>query len=339
MTAESQRVSDTEGGYPVGPAGRSILKPLLRAVVGVGIITLLVIRSDVRAIAEAIGGADAGWVGLAFALMMGSLVISAFRWEVFLRSLDLELAPGPTMRLTFVGAFFNAFLPTGVGGDAYKAMRVRGPDVPLSKTLASVLLDRIAGIVCLAALGLAAAIARLAAGDDGPVVPVASLISLGVLTAAGVLVLFGEKILRTGRSTWFGLRPRLQRTGRALTEAGTHPRSVRWGLLWGVATQVLAVAGHLALARALSLAVPAAALTLGLVIATVAATAPITINGLGFREGAWVWMLGLYGVRGDTALAYALLILGIFLATSAIGGVVYAVSGGQVTATTTRARA
>jgi uncharacterized membrane protein YbhN (UPF0104 family) len=114
---------------------------------------------------------------------------------------------------------------------------------------------------------------------------------------------------------------------------------VRWGILWGVVTQVLAVAAHLALARALSFRVPLAALTLGLVIATVAATAPVTINGLGFREGAWVWMLGLYGVDADRALAYALLILAMFLATSVIGGVVYAVAGGEVTATTTRAGA
>jgi uncharacterized membrane protein YbhN (UPF0104 family) len=335
---EIQEISGTEGGYPVGPGGRSVLKPLLRTVVGVGIIVLLVVRSDIGAIGEAIADADAAWIGLAFALLMGSLVVSALRWEVFLRSLDVELAPGPTMRLTFVGAFFNAFLPTGVGGDAYKAVRVRGPGVPLSRTLASVLLDRIAGIVCLAAMGLVAVIVRLAAGDPGPVVPLAALISVGVLVAAGVLVAFGERFVRTGRSTWFGLRPRLQRTARALTEAGTHPRSVRRGILWGVATQVLAVAAHLALARALSLGVPLAALTLGLVIATVAATAPITINGLGFREGAWVWVLGVYGVGGGRALAYALLILAIFLATSAIGGVVYAVAGGDVTAATTRAR-
>ncbi len=154
----------TEEGYPPRPGNRSVLKPLLRTTVGLGIIVLLVVRSDVRAIGEAIADAELVWIGLAFAALMGSLVVTAFRWEIFLRSLDVELAPGPTMRLTFVGAFFNAFLPTGVGGDAYKAMRVRGPGVPLSKTLASVLLDRIAGIVCLAALALVAGAERIAGG-------------------------------------------------------------------------------------------------------------------------------------------------------------------------------
>lgn len=337
MMTDSQGVSGTDEGYPVPPGGRSVLKPLLRTVVGVGIITLLVVRSDLWAIARAISEADPVSIALAFALLMGLLVVSALRWEVFLRSLDVDLPPGPTLRLTFVGAFFNAFLPTGVGGDAYKAFRVRGPGVPLSKTLASVLLDRIVGIVCLAAIAIVAVVTLIGAGDSGPVIPLAAFISLGILAVAVLLVAFGEKLFRPGRAGWFGLRPRLERTARSLTEAGTHPRSVRVGILWGVITQILGIASHLALARALGLRVSLSALTLGVLIATVAATAPITVNGLGVREGAWVWILGRYGVGTVDAVAYALLILAMSLATSAIGGVVYAVAGGEVRATTTRA--
>ena len=337
---DSQGISGTEGGYPVGPRGRSVLKPLLRTVVGVGTIAFLVARSDLGALGEAISDANATWILLAFALMLSVLAVSAFRWEVFLRSLDIELAAGPTMRLTFVGGFFNAFLPTGVGGDAYKAMRVRGPDVPLSKTLASVLLDRIVGLVSMAALALLAVVVRLIEVDSRSAVPlVAALVSLAILVAAGVLVILGERIARIGRSEWFGLRPRVGRTAAAIREAGTHPSSVRWGVLWGIVSQVLGVAGHVALARALDLDVSITVVTMGLLIAAVAATAPITINGLGFREGAWVWVLGAYGVGDSTALAYALLILAIFLATSVVGGIVYAVAGGEVKAVTTRARA
>lgn len=337
MMTESQGDSGTDRGYPVAERRRSVLKAVLRAAVGLAIIGLLVMRSDIQSIRRAIVRADPWLILLAFALLMALLAVSALRWEVFLRSLGVDLAPGPTLRLTFVGAFFNAFLPTGVGGDAYKAMRVRAPGVPLSKTLASVFVDRIVGIVCLAALGLVAVVMRL--GDPQTVVPIAALVSAGILLASGLLVGFGGKMVGSGRSSWFGLRERIQRTARALTEAGTHPRSLSWGVMWGMATQALGIAAHLALARALSMDVSLSALTLGVLIATVASTAPITINGLGFREGVWVWMLGAYGVGGGRPLAYALLILAMGLATSAVGGVVYALGGGDVTATTTRARA
>jgi sodium/proline symporter len=71
-------------------------------------------------------------------------------------------------------------------------------------------------------------------------------------------------------------------------------------------------------------------------IATVASAIPVTINGLGIREGIWVWSLGLYGVGNGEALAYALVVLGVALGTSALGGVVYAVGRGELTPRLTR---
>jgi hypothetical protein len=52
----------------------------------------------------------------------------------------------------------------------------------------------------------------------------------------------------------------------------------------------------------------------------------------------WVWALGVYGVGDGAALAFALLVLAMNLASSAIGGIVYAIAGGNVKPPTTRAR-
>jgi hypothetical protein len=105
---------------------------------------------------------------------------------------------------------------------------------------------------------------------------------------------------------------------------------MRRSLILGLVSQGLGIAAHVALARALNLEIPLAVISLGLLTATVASAVPLTVNGLGIREAVWVWGLGLYGVGRAEALAYALLILGVSLATSAVGGVIYAVAGGQV---------
>jgi hypothetical protein len=57
---------------------------------------------------------------------------------------------------------------------------------------------------------------------------------------------------------------------------------------------------------------------------------PLSINGLGFREGAYIWALGRFGVDHDLALAFALLILAALLLTSLVGGLVYVIFGGEV---------
>lgn len=331
---ESQGTAGTDGGYPVRARWRSAIKPVVRSAIGVGIIAILVWKSDLEAIRRVLAQSESLYIALAVILMVGVLVVAGLRWNVFLRSLSIGLQQRAAIRLTFVGAFFNAFLPTGVGGDAYKAMRVRSQDASLSTTLASVLLDRISGIVSLAGIGLVAAALRIGAGDSEPVAAIAALVSGGAIVAASVLILFGARLVGEGTATWFGIRTRLRKIADGLGEAGRDPTALRWGILGGVAAQVFGIGAHLALARAVSLDLPIAALTLGVVLATIAASVPVTINGLGIRESVWVWILGTYGLGSGRALAFALLVLAMSLASSAIGGIVYAIMGGDVSPTT-----
>lgn len=306
------------------------LKVLIRIGVGAGLVAALVWRSDLASIANALARVRPGYIAIAVVLMVSVLVVSAFRWRIFLRELDIELPFGTLLRLYFVGTFFNAFLPTGVGGDAYKAFRLGRGSQRLAHAFASVVLDRFAGIVGLAIIGLIAVAARISGGDQEVVIGLAALLAAAIITVTIVLLSQGERLLGRGGSTWFGLRPKLRNLFRAIATAGRKPRTARRAALGGLIAQGLVLGAHLSLAEALDLNVPTMAIAAILVVATVAATAPITINGLGVREAVWVWSLGLYGVSSSHGVAYAILVLGVALASSAIGGVVYVVMGADV---------
>ena len=94
--------------------------------------------------------------------------------------------------------------------------------------------------------------------------------------------------------------------------------------------QGLLLVANVLLVVALGLSVPVGALAGIVVIATVAAVIPLSINGLGFREGAYVWSFAAYGVGHNRGLAFALLMLGLVIATSAVGGIVYMLGGARV---------
>ena len=116
----------------------------------------------------------------------------------------------------------------------------------------------------------------------------------------------------------------------AFAMAGREPQAVRWGMVVGVVSAVMLVAVHALLADSLGISLPAAALPAMVLIATLTTALPFSINGLGFREAAYVWCLATSGIDHDRALAFALLVLAVTLASSAVGGIVYAVSGGEV---------
>jgi glycosyltransferase 2 family protein len=328
MAGTHKNLNLDETGLTAGQP--SVLKTLLRFGIGGMLIGLLLWSSDTDAIAKAFVGASLPHVAISVVLLLGVFAVSAFRWRSFLRPLGFELSAGPAIRLYFVGMFFNAFLPTGVGGDAYKAIRIRRGPGTLASAFASVLLDRIAGVFGLALIGIAAVSVQIASGDRAAPVLVSLLVAIAVLLAAALLLTVGDRLLGQGRSNWFGLRPKLRRVLAAAMIGGRDSRAVLWGLVGGVAAQLLVLGAHIALAQAIGLRVPIAALAASLLVAAVAATLPITINGIGVREAVWVWSLGAYGVSDSYALAFALLALGMNLVSSALGGVVYALAGSDI---------
>ncbi|MGH2579780.1 MAG: lysylphosphatidylglycerol synthase transmembrane domain-containing protein [Actinomycetota bacterium] len=321
-----------ENSKPSSPTGRSRFRGRgmrigLRAAVGVLIVVLLLVRADAHALIDSLRHADAREVALAFLVLLAGLVVNAFRWQLFLRPLGLAL-PGRTLvRLTFVGTFFNAFFPTGFGGDAYKSFRLRGP-AGMAPPLATAVLDRLAGLAGLAFLGLAGCAWRLAAGHGDRVVVVASILGVGVLTGSAVALLLAPRWSTNVQAARVGSK--LGMFGRAFATAGREPQAVRWGTVLGVVSALLLVAVNALLADSLRISLPVAALPAIVLIATLTTALPFSINGLGFREAAYVWCLASYGIGHDRTLAFALLVLTVTLASSVVGGIVYALVGGEV---------
>jgi glycosyltransferase 2 family protein len=325
-----------ENTMPSSPTSRSwfggrAMRIGLRAAVGMLIVVLLLVRADAHALIDSLRHADAREVALAFLVLLAGLVVNAFRWQLFLRPLGLAL-PGRTLvRLTFVGTFFNAFLPTGFGGDAYKSFRLRDRAAGVAPPLATVILDRLAGLAGLALLGLAGCAWRLADGHSDRVIVTASILGLGILVGSALALRLAPRRSKGGDST-SGVASRFRVFGEAFATAGREPQAIRWGTAVGIASAILFVAMNSLLADSLGISLPVAVLPAIVLLALFTTVVPLSINGLGPREAAYVWCLGTYGIGHDRALAFVLLVLAVTLASSAMGGIVYAVAGGQVRA-------
>jgi uncharacterized membrane protein YbhN (UPF0104 family) len=323
-----------EDSKPSSPISRSRfggrgMRIGLRAAVGVLIVVLLVVRADAHALIDSLRHADAPEVALAFLVLLAGLVVNAFRWQLFLRPLGLALPPSDLVRLTFVGTFFNAFFPTGFGGDAYKSFRLRDRAAGVAPPLATVILDRLAGLAGLALLALAGCAWRLAAGHGDRVIVAASILGLGILVGSALALWLAPRRSKGGDPT-SGVASRFRLFREAFATAGREPQAIRWGTVVGVVSALLLIAVNALLADSLRVSLPVAALPAIVLIATLTTALPFSVNGLGFREAAYVWCLAWYGIGHDRALAFALLVLTVTLASSVVGGIVYALAGGEV---------
>lgn len=300
-------------------------RPALRwARVGLGIALLGVLlsrvdfgRLSVRWSGLLVAGAGAGVV-----LLLTAQGVSALRWRTL-------LGPGAVawpyaFRLYLIAAFFSLFLPTAVGGDVVRAAAAGKSLGRAGHVIGTVLLDRALGVVALlvfllVGLGVAGR-ADLRLGWRPS--PQAWLIGLAAAGAAGLLAhRFREPLLRR-------FRP-LAEIGAAATDLARRPRRLAAALALGFGAQAAYVLAWLVLARSLGLGVPASSFLLTVPIVSLSTMIPLTLSGVGVREGAWILLLRPYGVPDADALTLSLVYFGCWMLVAAVGGLLFAWRGTQ----------
>jgi hypothetical protein len=294
----------------------------LRATIGALGVAVLLANADLQALRTAFGHVRPGSAALAFALLLLGLAINAVRWQVFLRPVGLAQPVVELLRLTFVGNFFNVFLPTGVGGDAYKAFRLRGEAGSMSPPLATVFLDRLAGLVGLAFVALVVCLVRLSTGNHDRVTLIAGALAFSVLAATGFALMLAPRLAATTEGT-SRLTSRIRTFAAAFATAGGSAGTVLRASALGIASALVLIAVAALAASSLGIRLPLWGFPGVVMLSASLAILPITMNGLGLREAAIVWCLAAFGIGHDEALAFALLLLVLTFASSAVGGVVY----------------
>jgi uncharacterized membrane protein YbhN (UPF0104 family) len=87
---------------------------------------------------------------LAFGLMMGSRFAVSARWHVLLRSAEMPVSFGQSMRITFAGLFASNFLPTTIGGDVVRLGGAIQLKFDAAVSAASLIADRLVGMAGMA---------------------------------------------------------------------------------------------------------------------------------------------------------------------------------------------
>ena len=307
---------------------RTVSLPLLlRCTVGVAVLAFLIRRSDLQSLTIVWDANTAMGLALATLIIAGAQVCSALRWRFLLGNED-GLPFSYLLRIYFIGFFFGLFLPTSVGGDAVRAATVsKGAKRP-GWTISSVVLER--------ALGLVAMMGLLAAG--GLVAPQvfqfavgkatfnASISSTMIAIAApiGLVLMFvafrllkssprASKLAADAIALWTSC---LQRPGAFASAFGMS-----------IVVQTAYLIAWYQLAVSLGLQVPFTSFLVFVPFVSIAAMLPITISGIGLREGAWAMLLASYGVGSADAVAFSLLYFAAFMVVGLFGGLVFAYYG------------
>jgi uncharacterized membrane protein YbhN (UPF0104 family) len=297
----------------------------LRWMISGGALGLMASRVDWPQLGERFAKAHPGWLALSALLSVGVVLLMAWRWKLVLRACDLDVPFGATSEVTFIGQFFNSFLPGSTGGDVVKAWSASrwAPDRKAAPAV-SIAYDR---LLALLALFIVSAVA----------------LGLQAIEHANLRWLFERFLFLTLGALLSGIVAVLAvpRLAQQFFKKHSHhcrlaPDATRHFLAaCGVAlpTHLINCVAALCVAHAVDLDVDFWQVAVAVAFVNCSSLLPVSIAGHGLREAGFVFIFGLYGVLGaegthgsifERVLAFSILFYARSLVSSVSGGFCYA---------------
>jgi uncharacterized membrane protein YbhN (UPF0104 family) len=252
------------------------------------------------------------WLGAVVVLVICQ-VASARRWQVLARELRFERSVPQLLAYYLIGMYFNLLLPTSVGGDVMRAWYLDGGSGRKLASFAAVLLDRINGLLVLIAMAcVAMALSPLE-------LPAWIPLSVWGIAAAAVTGLAGLFVLRSLR-----LLPKARRKQmRTMLQAMRAPRALAEATALSMVVQVGNVILVWMIGLALNADVPLGYYFVFVPMVSLLTLLPVSVNGIGVREGGVALFLTPLGIAPTIAATLAFLWFLTFGAISLLGGVVH----------------
>ncbi len=246
------------------------------------------------------------------------VVLSAWRWQRVLCLFDARIPIRTLASYYLVSLFIGTVLPTTIGGDVLRVSRA-AHDVGTPTAFGSVVLERLTGFI---ALPLIVAIGfsidpSIIDREHAWLAVLAAAITLGVL--ALILFVAGHPRIAgrfADRENWTRF---IGAVHVGVDRLLRRPKDAIPVLATAVVYQFSVIAVFAIVFAALDLDVPAAAILAFVPAVLMVQVLPISISGLGVREGALALFLHTYGVTANQALAAGLLWFGAVVVVSMLG--------------------
>jgi uncharacterized membrane protein YbhN (UPF0104 family) len=268
---------------------------------------------------------------LTLAVYFVTIIISVIKWRILYPCVKLMRF----FEVVMIGHFFTIVLPGQLFGEASKIIYLSNEaseyKVPgqVERLSASVIVDKITGLIGLIVIGIVG-VAFSARG-----VQVQYILSAFMATLVGLFFL-----LVCLRFRWclalvdylsFFCETKLPGIKRAIVSLQcvveawrlylNSPVKLVVSILMGVFKQATIVIMHVVLCRYLEIPVSFFDLSWICAIQAIIALLPVTVAGIGLREGGYVGTLGLLGIPATSSLALSLSIFSLQIIGALIGGV------------------
>ena len=273
-----------------------------------------------------IRGANPALLLAAAGLFLFSSLLGSWLWARLLRAQGVPIPYRKAASYYFVGLFFNNFLPSNIGGDIARISDASKHATHVSPVFSATVMDRLIGVLSIASVAVLASFAALDRFHQYAIY-VSILIVFGValllfvsIFHRGVLEAFewpfrviGARRIEQGISRLMDDLHGFKSMGGALSQA----------FLASTLVQVSRILVHFLVGVALGVRVAPGYYFLFVPVLAALVSLPISLNGLGVREGAGVVLFQSAGMSREQAFTVPFLTYLISVLISLLGGLIF----------------
>lgn len=300
---------------------------IIRVIISLSLIIILlyIMRDKYGQILEVYSHTDLKVFGSGLLLFIAALTLASLRLKTIIEAQEISVTFLESLSLTFIGYFFNNFLPTAIGGDMVKAYYLSKKTHLKMEAFASIFVDRLIGLLTMVFMAFVALIFV----DSSALDPTVRYTIYAITAIAGMTLLFmvNRKFASLFSFFFFFLRPfeeKLRKAYGSMHKYREHKLLMAQSFGVSIVSQVLFFLSIGGLALSIGQAIPLKEIFLRVPIVSMLSLLP-SINGLGLREGATVVLFS--PMIGKTnAFAVSILQLAVLFIVSIIGGIIYAAS-------------
>jgi glycosyltransferase 2 family protein len=257
----------------------------------------------------------------------GFVLLWTVRWYIIIRATNETVSFGRALSTLLMGIFFSMFLPTIVGTDVGRMVEMSREGDNSARVISSVLLDRLIGLIALVVVALVALAIGGAQYIEDQIV---GLLIVGILVAliVGWLLFFNKAFMHL--FDWTLRLPIIKRFApnfrelyQTLYHLHNQPRLLISTLVVSLIMEVLEILSVIAAGKAIGVEIEPLYFFIFMPIIWVIVIIPITIGGLGLREGAFAFFFSQVGMTSAHATGMSLIYYSYSLVIGILGGVIF----------------
>jgi uncharacterized protein (TIRG00374 family) len=287
---------------------------LIKLVVAFGVLYYIFSKIPLSAVMVTVITSKINYVMTAFIISIFIQILLAYRLKLLTDEQGMSLSISQVLEIHLCTVFYGLFLPGGsLGAGAIRFYKLSRSEKKIAESFAAIAFDRMVATIAICVIGIV--FWSLDFPSDSGYVGLVMIVALGgLLTLHSLLFIKRPSLFFHKLSRWLNLSSVYPKI-RNLVASMDRYKNLSLSAVAMIA--ILSIAAHLfgiliyyLLARSIRMDISFISIAWIRSVVTIITMIPISVSGVGIREGSLVFLLRPFGIFGEKAVSLSLLVFG-----------------------------